>query len=621
PPAHRAGGPPTPLRRPRARPATRAPAVGRRAPSGPGPEGRAAHAADRPGEVGPGGRRADPGLRADRPRRRRGRRRPRGQSVAGPFQQPDRAGQPGQPGHRLPAPGAAGQRARGQPGQQLVHDREHAAQHRLRVADRRDPVGGAHPAAGAGAEGGPRRRRPVHPAPADAGRHGPGPGHGRGGAGRTAAHGALHRRGRRSRRAPPDHRAGLPPAAADLLLRHRGDPGRDPQQPAGLRAVRLGAGGQQHRRAGRARRVRAGAGGDQHRPRADGGAQAAGAGHRHHAGHRRAGRGAAAGGPARRLPLPAGLRLGPAAVAGPQARRVGGRVRPDRPARAGGHPAGGDRRRPGGSGRVHERVAAAPGPVRHPRGLHAHRADAADEPGRGRRPHRRRRGRPVAGQPAVGGVPAPRVRAHHGVRRPDRGGAVRVLAGERGRGGADRGGAVGVGVRAAAVRDHDAADPGVLRAHRQPHARAHPARDDRGEDPAPAAVRSPAAAVPGGAGARRGERPVVRGGRRRRPGAAAPPPRLGAQRRRAGDDGVGHRRLAARGARRLRRGDAAADPGRLARPPAGVVGSGGRARRRRPGDAHRDAPAAGAGGRSGGRPGPPAHRTAERWSLIPPRAV
>jgi putative peptidoglycan lipid II flippase len=113
----------------------------------------------------------------------------------------------------------------------------------------------------------------------------------------------------------------------------------------------------------------------------------------------------------------------------------------------------------------------------------------------------------------------------------------------------------------------------------------------------------------------------VPGGGRRRPGAAAPPARRGARRRRAVDDGVGHRRLAARGARRVRRGDAAADPGRLARPPAGLDGAGGRARRRRPGDAHRDAPAAGAGGRSGGRPDPPAHRTAERWSLIPPRAV
>ena len=61
---------------------------------------------------------------------------------------------------------------------------------------------------------------------------------------------------------------------------------------------------------------------------------------------------------------------------------------------------------PGRRHDLRQRLAAAPGALRRPRRLAAHRADAADEPGRRRGAHRGRRRRPLARHPALRRRPA-----------------------------------------------------------------------------------------------------------------------------------------------------------------------------------------------------------------------
>ena len=108
--------------------------------------------------------------------------------------------------------------------------------------------------------------------------------------------------------------------------------------------------------------------------------------------------------------------LGPAARRDRRARRVGRRIRPDRAGRLHRHD---PRRRRRGTGQrrdLLQRLAAAPGAVRRPRRLAAHRADAADEPGRGRGPHRRRRRRSRPRHAAVRGRAAAGQRTADAVR-------------------------------------------------------------------------------------------------------------------------------------------------------------------------------------------------------------
>ena len=153
--------------------------------------------------------------------------------------------------------------------------------------------------------------------------------------------------------------------------------------------VRLGAGAQQRRRARRARGLRRRARPDQPGPGADGRPQAAGARHRHDARHRRAGAGAAA------RPCAA-----PASATARCGAGTGGSPRPA------GWPCGWSRyvligqpgyivtTRVAAGGRAGQRrdllqrLAAAAGALRRARRLAAHRAHAADEPGRRRGPHR-----------------------------------------------------------------------------------------------------------------------------------------------------------------------------------------------------------------------------------------
>ena len=151
---------------------------------------------------------------------------------------------------------------------------------------------------------------------------------------RPAAHPPLPRRPVGHRQPRAGHRAGLPAAAADLLLRHRRPARRDPQQPRLVRRVRLGTRAQQRRRARRARGLRADARRDQPRPGAHGRAEAAGAGLGTTLGIVVQALVLLPGDPPRRLPLP------PAAGAGTRACSaagglvaVGGRLRADRQAR------------------------------------------------------------------------------------------------------------------------------------------------------------------------------------------------------------------------------------------------------------------------------------------------
>ena len=213
---------------------------------------------------------------------------------------------------------------------------------------------------------------------------------------------------------------------------------------------------------------------DQPRPGAHGRPEAAGAGHRHHARHRRAGAGAAArpcAAPAsvyrprwgwdRRLAAAGGL---VAWVIALRAHRHPGYIVTTRVAAAAD---------PGQRHRLRQRLAPAAGALRRPRRLAAHRADAADEPGRRRRAAARRRRRPRARHPALrrrSWCRWPRCSRCSGRRSASPCSAcARVNLDGAARIGRDAVACSAFGLLP--LRDHDAAAARLLRDDRQPHAR------------------------------------------------------------------------------------------------------------------------------------------------------
>ena len=160
-----------------------------------------------------------------------------------------------QPGHRLPPHCGDRRRDRRQGGRRRLQPRQHPAEHGVRVAAGRRTRERDRPSAGPSRA---HRHRPgsgVRPASVDLGggllrrRE-------RAGGGRRAA---LHRSTRQPlqhRRPGPDHRAGLPAAAGDLLLRHRGPVRCDPEHPRVVRRSDVDADPEQRRGDRDGRRVR-----------------------------------------------------------------------------------------------------------------------------------------------------------------------------------------------------------------------------------------------------------------------------------------------------------------------------------------------------------------------------
>ena len=291
---------------------------------------------------------------------------------------------------------------------------------------------------------------------------------------RAAAHPALPRPASATAQPRAGHRLRLPAAAADLLLRHGRAARGDPEHPRGVRPVRLGAGAQQRRRARRARRPSRLARRDRLDPVRLGEPKLLVLGIGTTLGIVVQALVLMPGDAPGRLPLPPALGLGPAAHRGRRARRSGssatcligqvGYIVTTRVA------ADADRRQ---RRDLRQRLAAAPGAVRRPRRLAAHRADAPDEPRRRRGRHRPRSSPTSRWAARLSAVPLLPVSALLTVFGPQLGIALFALgAGQPRR--ARPGSAPPwprLGVRPAAVRGDDAAAARLLRDDRQPHPR------------------------------------------------------------------------------------------------------------------------------------------------------